>query len=104
MVFAAPERRDVQHLAQARLDWVRQECAELALEPPFVQVVPLSRSRSREAIAKILTHRSPPLGICCYNDEVAFAVLAALSDAGIPVPGSVAVIGCDDIPTAQFSL
>jgi DNA-binding LacI/PurR family transcriptional regulator len=104
MVFAAPERRDVQHLAQARLDGVRQECAELALEPPFVQVVPLSRSGSREAIAKILTHRSPPLGICCYNDEVAFAVLAALSDAGIPVPGSVAVIGCDDIPTAQFSI
>ena len=104
MVFAAPERRDVQRLAQARLDGVRQECAELALEPPFVQVVSLSRSGSREAIAKIVTQRSLPLGICCYNDEVAFAVLAALSDAGIPVPDAVAVIGCDDIPIAQFSI
>jgi DNA-binding LacI/PurR family transcriptional regulator len=104
MVFAAPERCDVQHLAQARLDGVRQACAESALQPPFVQVVPLSRSGSREGIAKILTHRSPPLGICCYNDEVAFAVLAALSDADIPVPDSVAVVGCDDIPLAQFSI
>jgi len=31
---------------------------EFTLEPPFVQVVPLSRSGSREAIAKILTHRN----------------------------------------------
>ena len=40
MVFAGPERHDVQHLAEARLDGVRQGCAEFALEPPFVQVVP----------------------------------------------------------------
>jgi DNA-binding LacI/PurR family transcriptional regulator len=42
--------------------------------------------------------------VCCYNDEVAFAVLAACSDAGIQVPESVAVIGCDDIPLAQLSI
>ena len=103
MVFAAPERRDVQRIAEARLDGVRQACAEFALEPPLVQVMPLSRSGSRKAIGKILAHQAPPLGICCYNDEVAFAVLAALADAGISVPGSAAVIGCDDIPLAQFS-
>jgi DNA-binding LacI/PurR family transcriptional regulator len=55
------------------------------------------------ALVKILTRRAPPLGICCYNDEVAFAVMAALSDADILVPDSVAVIGCDDIPLAQFT-
>jgi DNA-binding LacI/PurR family transcriptional regulator len=104
MVFAAPERRDVQRVAEARLDGVRQACAELGLEPPLVQVVPLLRSGSREAIGKILAYRAKQLGICCYNDEVAFAVLAALADAGISVPGSVAVIGCDDIPLAQFSI
>jgi DNA-binding LacI/PurR family transcriptional regulator len=104
MVFAAPERSDVQHIAEARLDGVRKACAEFDLEPPLVQVVPFLRSGSREAIGKILAHGAPPLGICCYNDEVAFAVLAALSDAGISVPDSVAVIGCDDIPLAQLSI
>jgi DNA-binding LacI/PurR family transcriptional regulator len=42
--------------------------------------------------------------VCCYNDEVAFAVIAALADAGIQIPEAVAVIGCDDIPLAQFSI
>ena len=104
IVFAAPERRDVQKLAQARLDGVRQTCAKLALEPPAVQVVPLSRQAAQEAISKLLADRSPPFGVCCYNDEVAFAVMAALSDTGIAIPKAVGVIGCDDIPLAQFSI
>jgi DNA-binding LacI/PurR family transcriptional regulator len=102
-VFAAPERRDVQKLAQARLDGVRQRCLELTLKPPLVQIVPLSRQGAQEAIADLLARQSPPFGVCCYNDEVAFAVIAALSDAGIDIPESAAVIGCDDIPLAQFS-
>jgi DNA-binding LacI/PurR family transcriptional regulator len=103
IVYAAPERPDVQFLSQTRLSGVQQECARLGLKPPFVQVIPSSRSEARKAINKILNRRALPLGICCYNDEVAFAVLAALSDAGVSVPESVAVIGCDDIPLAQFS-
>jgi DNA-binding LacI/PurR family transcriptional regulator len=103
IVFAAPWRSDVQRLARAHLEGVRQRCAELALEPPFVQIMPPSRRDAQEAIAHLLSHQSPPFGVCCYNDEVAFAVLAALSDTGIPIPESVAVMGCDDIPLAQFS-
>ena len=37
IVFAAPERGDVQQLAQARLDGVTQACAEYGLAPPLVQ-------------------------------------------------------------------
>jgi DNA-binding LacI/PurR family transcriptional regulator len=104
LVFAAPERSDVQSLAGTRLEGVRKECAKLGLKSPFVQVIPSSREGAQEAIAKILGKRTPPLAICCYNDEVAFAVMAALSDAGISIPESVAVIGCDDIPLAQLSI
>lgn len=104
IVFAAPWRHDVQRLVQARLEGVRQGCAELALEPPFVQVMSPTREGAREAIAHLLSHQSPPFAVCCYNDEVAFAILAAFSDAGIPIPESVAVMGCDDIPLAQFSM
>ena len=104
IVFAAPERSDVQWLAQARLEGVREGCAEHAFEPPIVQVVPSSREGARAAVMQVLTGQQPPFGICCYNDEVAFAVLAACSDVGIRVPDSVAVIGCDDIPLAQMSI
>lgn len=104
IVFAAPERHDVQWLAEARLHGVRQECAEYGLEPPITQVVPSTREGVQEAAANLLAQQSPPFGLCCYNDEVALAVLAALTDAGIHVPTEVAVIGCDDIPLAQFSI
>jgi len=41
----------------------------------------------------------PAAWFCCYNDEVASAVMAALSDAGNAVPA----MGSDDILLAQFS-
>lgn len=104
IVFASTERHDVQQLAQVRLDGVRQGCAELGLAPPLVQVVPASREGARAAIAQMLAQQASPFGICCYNDEVAFAVMAALSDARVAIPEQVAVIGCDDIPLAEFSV
>lgn len=103
LVYAAPARQDIEWLVQTRLQGVRQGCLELGLEHPLVQVVPDTRQGARDAIANLLTKQSPPFGICCYNDEVAFAVMAGLTGAGIEIPRSVAVIGCDDIPLAQFS-
>ncbi len=104
IVFAAPERSDVRWLVQAHLEGLRQGCAEFALEPPLVQMVPFTRIHARDAITQLLSSQPPPFGICCYNDEVAFAVMASLSDVGIQMPEAVSVIGCDDIPLAQFSI
>jgi DNA-binding LacI/PurR family transcriptional regulator len=104
MVFAAPERDDLQSLARARLEGVKKECAERKLKPPFVQPIPSSRIGAQKAIETMLSERTPPLGICCYNDEVAFAVLCALSDRDISIPDSVAAIGCDNIPLSQLSV
>lgn len=104
IVFAAPERSDVQQLVQAHLEGVRQQCATCMLEPPLVQVVPSTRSAAKEVTIHLLSSMSVPFGICCYNDEVALALIAALSDVGMRIPASVAVIGCDDIPLAQFSI
>jgi len=104
MVFAAPERSDLQTLAHARLEGVRKECAKRGLKPPLVQVVPSAREGAVQAIKTILDKRTPPLGICCYNDEIAFGVLSALTHEGISIPNSVAVIGCDNIPLSQLSI
>lgn len=39
-------------------------------------------------------------GVFAYNDDYAALLLRALQDAGVDVPGEVAVVGCDDLVTA----
>lgn len=36
------------------------------------------------------------------NDQMALGVLRALSEAGVPVPGRISVVGFDDIPESEF--
>jgi DNA-binding LacI/PurR family transcriptional regulator len=104
MVFATPERSDLQSLARARLEGVQEECAKRGLKSPFVQVIHSGREGAHQAIKTILAKQTPPLGICCYNDEIAFAVLSALSDLGASIPDSVGVIGCDNITVSELSI
>ncbi|MDF3045299.1 MAG: LacI family transcriptional regulator [Ornithinibacter sp.] len=40
-------------------------------------------------------------GLVCCNDEVALAIMARLTDAGMDVPDDVAVVGWDDVMTAR---
>lgn len=41
-------------------------------------------------------------GIVCGNDHTALGVLRALRERGIDVPGTISVVGFDDIPEAAF--
>lgn len=102
LAFVAPERADVQRLASARLSGVASACAALGIAPPAVVRMPRSRDAARAAVADLLA-AGGPVGFCCYNDEIAFMLLAALADLDVAVPEAAAVIGCDDIPLAPFS-
>jgi len=62
------------------------------------------RSSTREAVGRWRTEHPNAEGVICYNDNVAFAVLGVLHDLGISVPGTLAVIGTDDIPAAKFAV
>ena len=44
----------------------------------------------------------PPFGICAFNDDVAFPVLAGLADLNIKVPKDVSVIGHDNSRIGEF--
>ena len=101
IVFATPERADLQWLTERQLVGVRAQCEELGFQVPHALRVPATREAAGRVLADVVA--DAPLGFCCYNDEVALAVLAALADLGVPVPGVAAVIGCDDIPLAQLS-
>ncbi|BCL80600.1 LacI family transcriptional regulator [Ktedonobacteria bacterium brp13] len=104
LFFIASQREDVHFLMHNRLLGVRQACAQWALESPSVCIIPSSREDGRLVLRDLLAGCAPPWGICCYNDEVAFAVIAALTDEGIAIPEGAAVIGCDDIPLAPFCI
>lgn len=47
---------------------------------------------------KILQHSNGFTGIVCQNDLIAYGVIAGLKAAGVHVPGSMSVVGIDNIP------
>ena len=54
-----------------------------------------------EATRSLLNLRSRPTAIFAANDSMAIGALSALRQAGVDVPGEVAVAGFDDIPIAR---
>ncbi|NBE54095.1 LacI family DNA-binding transcriptional regulator [Streptomyces boluensis] len=70
-----------------------------AAEGTAARVVPLEL-RYEERSADRLAARWPELGldaVFAYNDEYAMLLLRALQDAGVDVPGAVAVMGAGDL-------
>ena len=61
---------------------------------PVTISVPLDRARATAALASVV-EPGIPIGVCCYNDDVAIAILAAARELGLSVPGDVAVVGVD---------
>ncbi len=54
------------------------------------------------ALQALIASAQPPSAVFCYNDMTAIGLLRAAREAGIDVPGDLAVIGFDDIPLASF--
>ena len=54
-------------------------------------------------VQKLLAGGQPFTAIFAFNDVSAIGAIRALRDAGKEVPGSVAVIGFDDIPSAAYN-
>lgn len=103
-LLRVPERRlVVAHIADDRPDLfggdrgqgVIDEAFDAGHQRPLVMAVPFDRAAARSALAEIVAEDSGPLGICCYNDDVAIAVLAACRDLNLSVPDRVAVVGVD---------
>jgi DNA-binding LacI/PurR family transcriptional regulator len=102
IIFAATEKPQLQSMCQSRLGIVRQTCAEFGLPEPRVVTISLEREKARKAMKDLLAVLSPPFAICAFNDDVAFAVLAALYDLQIAVPQAVSVISHDNTRIAEL--
>ncbi|MFI7417696.1 LacI family DNA-binding transcriptional regulator [Nonomuraea sp. NPDC049684] len=53
---------------------------------------------SEEEAGRVVRAGDLPDGVFAYNDEYAMLLISALQDAGLRVPGDVAVVGADDLP------
>jgi LacI family transcriptional regulator len=61
-----------------------------------------SESTGYTAAQQLLTLSPRPTAIFAANDAMAIGALSALRDAGIQVPGDIALAGFDDVPIASF--
>lgn len=53
--------------------------------------------RSADAVMRLLAGEEPPTGIFAANDWMAIGLIQRLKETGISIPGTLSVIGCDDI-------
>ena len=99
--YAYPDDGRLRSFADPRLEGVRTACAEMGLDAPPVDVVPLDAQAAASAVGR--WRNGAVTGVCAYNDEVALAVLAGLRLLGLAAPAGLAVIGVDDIPVARLA-
>ena len=99
--YAAPVDSRLAEFYDLRLEGVRRACAERGLPPPDIRELPADTELAAE-VARAW-RAAGVTAVCAFNDEVAFALLAGMREAGLAAPDDLAVIGVDDIPLARFA-
>ena len=92
--FDAEERVRGYRFAMQELDGAGTE--DLEFDGNF------SEASGYEAARRILTLPQRPTAIFASNDSMAIGAMSALQEAGIQMPGEMAVAGFDDIPIAPY--
>jgi LacI family transcriptional regulator len=95
--------------AIGRLEGYKEALAahKMALRPDHI--VPIGTSGDHrgekggyEATQILLSAKSRPDGIFCFNDPVALGAMRAILDAGLRIPDDVAVVGCGNLAYSDF--
>jgi DNA-binding LacI/PurR family transcriptional regulator len=94
LVVATLDDSREDHFGSERRQGVIDTARDAGLPEPATISVPLDRSRVSAVLASVV-EPGLPIGVCCYNDDVAIAVLAAARVLGLTVPDDVAVVGVD---------
>jgi DNA-binding LacI/PurR family transcriptional regulator len=75
----------------------------LQLDPDLVARVPgFDTDSGAEGTRKLLALREPPTAIFAIADQMALGAMRAVKQAGMRVPGDMALVGFNDIPTASL--
>ena len=95
-----------QGTASVRLLGYQQALAAAGVAPDpglVVGVAHYERADGWTAMRMLLALDDPPDAVFCFNDLMAIGALRACADAGVSVPGQVAVAGFDDITEGRFA-
>lgn len=88
--------------AQDRLRGYLDGLVEAGLEP-LVLPGDFTDATGYAAVQALLTRDDMPDGLFAANDMMALGASLALREAGLSIPGDVAVIGFDDIPVTRYA-
>lgn len=99
--YAYPDDERVASFARLRLAGVRRACAELDIDPPLLATVGMDGESGPAAVGA--WRDAGVTGVCAYNDEYAFPLLAGIRAHKLRVPDDLAVVGVDNIPLAEFA-
>jgi LacI family transcriptional regulator len=80
----------------------RDALAELGLEPAVELEGDFTEESGQRAGRALLSLRPRPDAVFAANDAMAIGLLTALREAGVAVPGDLALGGFDDIPLARL--
>lgn len=79
------------------------DAAGLGLDPQLIIDGPPNRDGGQSALARALALPDPPTAALCFNDSVAFGVLAGLKSRRLTAGSDFAVVGFDDIADARHA-
>lgn len=96
--------RDNWLIQAERIEGYREALAEHGIErdPALVFSGDFTAGSGHEAVRKALDAGTRFDAVMAFNDYTAVGAMQALHEAGVDVPGDVAVVGCDDIPLASL--
>ena len=86
--------------ANLRVDGYRQGLAEhgIAFDPTLLRVDDFTEAGGYRAMQQLLSVSPPPDAVFAANDMMALGALLSIKDAGLRIPGDMALVGFDDIP------
>ena len=86
-----------------RLGYVRaMKDAKLKAEFIYYPLTEQQRPVTRRLIQEYVDENGRPEAIFCHSDDAALGIYRGLCDAGISVPGEVALVGCDGIEDTEY--
>ena len=88
--------------AQARRAGYDRALAEAGAHPALVLDGDFTEASGYAAAQAFLALDPRPTALFCANDAMAIGALRALREAGLDVPGDVALAGFDDVPVARY--
>jgi DNA-binding LacI/PurR family transcriptional regulator len=95
-----PKDERIRHIGLQRLEGLHQAAAQSGLR---VERVDLDYDMKDARTLALKWKSGPhPGAVFTYNDDYGLLLMGALQDAGLAIPGEIALVGCDDLPFCEM--